>query len=596
MTFLRWSLLGCGLLLSQGGYGAEEETKEPGLAYEVKVEVADEPLQAYLLEVSSAHVLEERKPASISVLRHRAEADLPQLREALRARGYYDGRIELRIEEETAPLKLVFAVEPGPLYRFGDGRIDNLDAGNPYSPPSPQDLGLVRGEAAEASRVLAAEAKLLAGARESAHALARLDERQVTVDHANRSMEVILRLHPGPVAKLGEVSFRGAPGVDTAFLHTLVPWKADTPYRPSLVEDLRQAMADTNLFATIRVEPGTELDAKGRLPFQVELVERSHRTFKASLGYNITKGPSVSAGWWHRNYFGAGERLSIEGTLSGIGYSLDSKYRKPSFYRPDQALVMDGRLAYEDTDAYTSLTAGAGIGLERQLAKNMTLTLGPAFRLSQVDDVNTEGSENFGLLSFPVKFDWDFSDNRLDASRGGKLFLQGAPYVNILDTSLYFGKTLGKYSHYYELLDRRRLVLAGRVALGSIFGAERDAVPADERFYAGGGGSIRGYGYQMAGPLNQDGKPIGGASLLELSAETRVGFTQNLGGVLFVDAGGAFDDPLPGSGGDFFVGVGAGMRYSTPIGPVRFDVGVPTKKRDGYDDSFQIYLSIGQAF
>lgn len=579
------------MFLSGSGYPVDNE---PGLTYEVKVESADDSLRKYLLEVSDAHAREDHKPASIGVLKHRAKSDLPKLYDALRARGYYDGQIRLRIEEKTSA-SVIFAVESGPLYRLGQCRVDNLDTNSHYQSPSLQELGLILGEPAEASRVLTAENRLLTDVQVAGHALAKLSERDVLVNHDTRTMEVALRIEPGPTALLGDVNFIGAPGVKTHFLQTLIPWKFNTPYQPKLLDDLRQTLVETDLFTTIRVQPGDRLNSRGQIPIHTELTERFHRTFKTSLGHNVTKGPAISLGWWHRNTFSAGERLSFEGTFSGIGYSFDAKYRQPSFYRPDQALVIDGRTAQEDTDAYTTVTSSVSVGLERQLRKNMTFTLGPALRFSKVEDLDTKNTDNVGLLSFPIKFDWDFSDNHLNATQGGHFFLLGVPYVEIFNTDLYFGKLLGKYSHYLELLDQHRLILAGRVALGATPGVNRDALPADERFHAGGGGSIRGYGYQMAGPLNIDGKPIGGASLLELSAEARIGITQDLSGVLFVDSGGAFEQMFPNSG-DFLVGVGVGIRYTTPIGPLRFDIGVPTKKREQFDDAFQLYLSIGQAF
>ncbi|CAK0759064.1 translocation and assembly module TamA [Gammaproteobacteria bacterium] len=582
------------LLLSGVSHSADEESGEPQLRYQVKIEGVDNALKDYLQEISNAYARQNRTPANASVLRHRAEADLPTLHDALRARGHYDGQVDLKITEDGKFSTVIFAIEPGPLYRFGQCRVENLAAESAYRLPPARDLGLVVGQPAEAAQVLAAEANLLAGAKESGYALAQTGERVVTVDHDTQTMEVLLRLRPGPRAFLGDVAFSGKFKVDDGFLRSLAPWRLDTPYHPKLIEDLRQALIDTDLFASIRVSLGDSLDTRGRIPVHVELAERFQRTFKANLGYNVTKGPAISLGWWHRNYFGAGERLSLAGTLSGIGYSLETKYRQPNFYYPDQALVIDGGMAAENTNAYNTLTASISAGLEHKLAKNMTLTIGSTFRLSEVEDV-AENANRFGLLSLPLKVDWDFSDNRLDAAHGGRLFFQGTPYAEILNTRLYFGKILGKYSHYLELLDHRRLVLAGRVSLGVILGAQRDSVPVDERFHAGGGGSIRGYGYQMASPLNAKGKPLGGVSLLELSTEARFEITQNFGGVLFIDGGGAFARDVPDSG-DFLVGVGVGVRYATPIGPIRLDLGVPTEKREKFDDSFQIYLSIGQAF
>jgi translocation and assembly module TamA len=144
-------------------------------------------------------------------------------------------------------------------------------------------------------------------------------------------------------------------------------------------------------------------------------------------------------------------------------------------------------------------------------------------------------------------------------------------------------------------VDEPRVVLAGRTAVGTIFGATRDQIPADERFYAGGGGSVRGFGFQLAGELDDDDDPLGGRSLLELSGEVRVRITDTIGAVAFVDAGSAFQSSVPDFDEELRVGVGPGLRYFSPIGPVRLDVGFPLNRRD-VDDAFQIYISLGQAF
>jgi translocation and assembly module TamA len=126
-------------------------------------------------------------------------------------------------------------------------------------------------------------------------------------------------------------------------------------------------------------------------------------------------------------------------------------------------------------------------------------------------------------------------------------------------------------------------------------GAERDEIPADIRFYAGGGGSIRGYAYQSVGPT-QNNEPIGGRSLITMSAELRIKITEKMGLVAFVDGGSAFESAFPDFEETLQWGGGLGFRYFTAIGPLRLDVGIPINRRAGIDDSFQIYVSIGQAF
>jgi translocation and assembly module TamA len=194
----------------------------------------------------------------------------------------------------------------------------------------------------------------------------------------------------------------------------------------------------------------------------------------------------------------------------------------------------------------------------------------------------------------PGKLDWDFSDDLLNPTRGGRLSLLAAPYVDTLGPDRRFAKARLTHTRYLGLHDD--VILALRGSVGGIGGADLDDIPADERFYAGGGGSVRGIPYQLAGPLDEDDDPTGGRSLLEVGAELRYRATESIGLVLFLDGGTVADSAVPDFSEELRWGAGPGLRYFTPIGPLRVDVGFPLNARQGVDDLFQLYLSIGQAF
>jgi translocation and assembly module TamA len=235
----------------------------------------------------------------------------------------------------------------------------------------------------------------------------------------------------------------------------------------------------------------------------------------------------------------------------------------------------------------------SGVTLERKVGKTIKWSAGPAFRWSRVEQF--EEKDEFALIGLQSILDWDRSDNLLDPTRGGRLRVQLTPYWDTLGTSLTFTRGSVSYSHYLTLLEKPHIIFAARAGLGSLVGAERDAVPADLRFYAGGGSSIRGYPYQTVGPLVDD-DPIGGRSLFEVNTELRVRVTRDIGIVGFIDGGSAFEDIAPDFSEDILWGAGLGFRYYTPIGPLRLDVAVPLQRRHGIDDWFQVYVSIGQAF
>ena len=357
----------------------------------------------------------------------------------------------------------------------------------------------------------------------------------------------------------------------------------------------RSALFDSGLFSSVMVNLGTTPDAAGRLPVTVELNERKHRSIGIGGSFRTDEGLGGNLSWEHRNLFGRGERLTIELDGSFLGAHLSASFRKPDFWRRDQSLLADAELAYENTDAFESRSVGVSSGLERTLAPKMTISAALAFRAALIQE-SGQDEQSFGLLSLPVVFQWDRSDDLLNPTRGGRLAVDNEPFVDVFNKDLAFNKSRLTYSHYLKVLDSPGVVLAARGSIGTMFGASREDIPADERFYAGGGGSVRGFGFQLAGELDEDHNPIGGRSLLELSGEVRLRLTESFGVVAFVDAGSAFGSTLPDpSETPLRVGAGPGLRYFSPIGPVRLDIGFPVNPRNS-DDSFQLYVSLGQAF
>lgn len=607
-------LAGCGLWRGEADETAlEAETPAgPVLRYTVSFEgPLDDELRRALVAQSQAASLADRPPASELLLERRAADDVGRLEAGLRSLGYYDGRVRYVLERpgdtgstpgpglgglaaDDRPVRLVFTVEPGPRYRFGALAVEAEGAAADYRPPTPAELGLVGGEPATAQKVIDADAELLRRARKAGHPLARAGQRRAVVDHGSRTMDVTLRIAPGPVATLGEITFEGAEGIDPRFLRRRLRIRPGSPYDPDALEEAREDLIDSNLFSTVRPVEATALDGEGRLPVAFEVTQRKHRSIGAGVGYRTDEGPNTNLFWESRNWLGGGERLRFELELSPIRQAALASFRNPEFLARGQNLLVDGSTKHEDTDAFTTTSVGAGIGLERYFTRKLIGTLGLAYRYADIEE--PDEATTVGLASIPATLDWDFTDNRLDATRGGLLLVQVAPFVDTLEPTHRFLKARATHSRYVTLLAERRLVLAVRGSLGSIVGVARNEVPADERFYAGGGGSIRGIGFQLAGPLDDDDKPLGGKSILELNGELRLRVTETIGAVAFLDAGTVYEESYPDFSEALRFGAGIGLRYLTPVGPLRLDVGVPLSRRADVDDPFQIYISIGQAF
>ena len=596
-----------------GSDDADLPPPEPPVPYAVAFTGEMPSELASLLSQVVESAAEGAAPATSRLaIRQRAQSDQPRLEQALRAQGYFDGRLSFRIvDPDEAPppdaiesitriatqpeAVLVFDVEPGPRYRFGTTAV--LLGANPdgFEAPSAKALGLVQGEPALTQAVLDAEQKLLGDARKAGFALARLGDREAVVDHATREMDVTLRLDPGGRAAFGLVSFTGGEGIDTGFLRARVPVTEGLRYDPDLVTEGQNNLFDTNLFSTIIPRPAELLTETGELNLAYDLTQRPARTIGAELNYESEVGPGARLFWEHRNIFGAGERLRAEIAGSEQEQSLTTSLRKPDFLRPQQNLLTDATLRRERLEAYDSDSAGVGISVERELSRQLRVSLGSALRYARIEDLK-EPEQTYALLSFPGKVDWDFANDRFSPTSGGTVLVTAAPYVDLLGTDRRFLKGRLTTTRYIGLSSAPQLVLALRGSVGALGGVGRDEVPADERFYAGGGGSIRGIGFELAGPLDEDDKPLGGRSVIEGSVELRTRFANDFGFALFLDGGTVDTSVFPSFEERVLFGAGPSFRYFTPVGPIRFDVGFPLNPRKGVDSAYQLYFSIGQSF
>lgn len=556
--------------------------------------VEDETLLDLLEGSSRAVELQDRPPATPILLERRGERDVEQLRTVLRSEGYYEATVTVEVDTASDPAQLVFQIDPGPPYRIESVEVTPTEGAEAAQLPDAAALGLTPGRRARAPEIEAAGDRLLLHLQQTGFPHPVIAERRVVVDRRTRAVRVSFRVDPGREARFGPTTITGLERVEESYIRQLIPWRQGERFDIDRFTELRNTLLSSNLFATVRIEGAKTVEADGTLPVTLELSERKRRTITAGVGYETDVGFSVETGWEHRNLFGRGESLQLNAIASPITLSAEAGFRKPAFLRLDQALLAELRVAHDEPDAFTSDNAETQVLIERWLRPDMVAAAGLGLRYARIEE-NGTNTDEFGLVFLPVRFRWDTSNDLLDPSRGGRLSANLAPFQDVLGSGVRFLRSEAAYTHYLQVFDDPRLVLAGRGAVGSIVGADRDDVPADERFYVGGGGSLRGYSFQKAGELDEDGDPVGGRSFLELSGEVRVQTTETVGFVVFVDAGRAYSSTLLDFDEKLLFGAGAGFRYFTPIGPLRFDVAVPVNPRDS-DDGFQLYVSLGQAF
>ncbi|HZT51086.1 MAG TPA: BamA/TamA family outer membrane protein, partial [Stellaceae bacterium] len=358
------------------------------------------------------------------------------------------------------------------------------------------------------------------------------------------------------------------------------------------VEATRQELVRSGLFSSVRIDHADAPDASGAVAMTIAVIEGPPRSVGAGAGYNTNIGVGGQTYWEHRNLFGEGEDLRISAGAAQKQLGLAATFRRPDVIARKIDLLADAELLKETTDAYRSRRWRGYVGLED--LRQPPYTVGGGISLERAHLTETSRDENYLLLGVPLYLRRDTTDDLLDPTVGTRTTLAATPYHGLLNRNLNFLSSRVEARGYQRIGGSDRYVLAGYAALGSIVGEGLQGIPADKRLYAGGAGSVRGYGYQRAGPLDSSDVPIGGRSSLEFGGEFRYRLTQTIGLVPFVDAGNVYPTNLPNRA-SLFYGAGLGLRYYTVIGPIRLDLAFPIGKRPS-DSAVQVYISIGQAF
>jgi translocation and assembly module TamA len=592
---------------------ADEETIDP-VPYEVTLVVlSDDPELTERLDAASILIAREDMPPSGTVgLVARARDDLEGLLATLYEEGRYGGTIDVDIagrpledisvtetlarQGAVAPVRIT--VDPGPMFVFGSVVIEGHDAPQEAAAVA-ASAGLVPGAPARSGTVVAAEGALELAWHARGHPFVDVVDRDLVADHARQVLDVRLRIVPGPIARLGRVVVVGAETVDPAFIarHAIIP--QGSQYHPRILERARTRIGELPALASVVVRTGEALEPDGSVPVIIEVSERKPRTIGAGVTFASTEGVGVEAFWAHRNLFGQSETLRFEGEVERLALGsfddFDARFavafNKPGFLDPLLTLDLRTGLLWEDPKPYKRRAWFTEGLLSYEMSEHLTLRGGYVAEMSDIDDAF--GSDTFTLIGTPLIADYDSRDSELDPTRGMLVRLVAEPLVD-LDGRPPFLRADSEIRAYYRL-GSPRYVAAVRGRAGTIVGSNLRDIPAHRRFYAGGGGSVRGYDYLNIGPRLANGKLTGGLSRLEGSAEMRIRVTEDWSVVPFVDAGYVAETTTFGGFDAFQIGVGAGVRYHTAVGPLRLDVAVPLDPHRS-DPEFAVYLGIGQAF
>jgi translocation and assembly module TamA len=612
ISLLHRLIFACILLcaaLAQSAHGADPQP------YNVMIEPSVSPEVDRLLNSTSLLVtLRENAPVPPFGLIARATGDVPRLSAVLNSFGYYRPAIVITIEgrmlgDETLPslldqvpqgtaVNIQVAIEEGALYR-----LRRISFEGTIPPAAERAFGLSPGEPAIGANVAAARDRLLTALQEDGYALATVSEPTAFADDAAAVIDIQLRVETGPQVEIGAVTFQGLERVNESFARPAFPISEGERYSPSRIEAARRELLETGVFSTATVRAADQASPDGRIALAIEVQERPLRAVNLGGSYSTDLGISLSASWTHRNLFGNAEQLILSAAGTGlwgnatddVGYQLSARFIKPAFLRQDQTGELSINAVKQDLRAYKQRAETIGVSLRREFSPRWTGSVGLT---ATHDDVSQKDvSHIYQLLALPITANYDstgLTNPLLDATSGMRASLIVTPTQAFGARSLTFAILQASASAYFDLSGNGRTVLALRGIAGSALGASNFDLPPDQRLYAGGSGTVRGFRYQSIGPLFADGDPIGGTAVDAATVELRQRLFGNFGVVAFVDAGQASDEGVPFTG-TLRIGAGTGVRYYTPIGVVRADVAMPLNRPPG-GDTFGIYIGLGQAF
>lgn len=534
--------------------------------------------------------------------RRRAREAAEYATAVLRSEGYYAAEVTPDIGEGDAPAALV-TVAPGPRFVLATPQIEWIGAAPdaPAATAATQALALKPGHAGRAADVVGAEGRAVAAVRQRGYADVTAQPREVAVDHADRTVAPVYRISAGQLVRLDGIDLTTDGRTRQGWVRGLAPWRRGETYRPDDVAKLERRLLDTGVYdsVTVALAPADKTTSDGLRPVVVSLAERKRRTLDLGASYSTTEGLGLDASWTHYNVLGRADTLALIGRLSNIDSKGELDLTLPHWRRPDQTLKAGGGIYRNQTDAYDETGVGVRADVTRHYARTSFVTVGASLDFSRTDELRlgtlTPLGRDLVTIGTLANLTLDRSDDPLNPKRGWRLGGRAEPTYITGASSLGFLKLEVQASAYLPVTRAARTVLAGRLHVGSIVNGTVAAIPAPRRLYAGGGGSVRGFGYQAVGPRLSDGTtPQGGLSLVEASAEVRQDLTEHWGVVGFVDAGAVGSDLGPGFQ-DMSIGAGLGVRYNLGFAPIRADIGVPVTHRRGAAP-FQLYVSIGQSF
>ena len=584
-----------GLLLTQ-----EAQAR---MRYSVSVEgLGDTGTEGTFRRLSALH-RGQGKDATPAQIASRTNSDKALMSRLMSSEGYFDGLVDSDVNLEAegkASVRLI--ATPGERYSWRQITLDLIPADKPELA---EGFGLQVGDPIRAIEVEEAEGALLKKLLESGYPFAEIGARDVVLDKGAPTGTYFLTGDIGPEGVFGTISMIGFRPFSEEHANVIARFKPGDAFNTALVDDFRRALIATQQFGgvTVATLDTGERDAEGRAITETQVIGNRgpQRQLIGQLGYSTGEGFRAEGLWRHRSLLQPEGMFTARAVVGTQEQRAAAQLLFGNWRQRDRTLDLGFDVAHLDRPAYEATQAQIGVNLKRTSTpiwqKRWTWSLGFELIASREQEElvklpNTLIQRDFLIAALPMSIGYDRSDDLLDPTTGYRLALAVSPELSRQGGAFStYARIQADGSIYRPFGDN--FVLAARARVGSILGTETDNVAPTRRFFAGGGGSVRGYDYQSIGPINSAGDPAGGRGLTEASVEGRYRFG-TFGVVAFIDAGTVNDGPAP-TLNNVRYGAGVGVRYFTSFGPLRADI-ARGLNRGPHDPPVAIYISIGQAF
>ncbi|MEA3187420.1 MAG: outer membrane protein insertion porin family [Chthoniobacter sp.] len=526
-----------------------------------------------------------------------------RIRGLYRSEGFLDSVVEDPVVTLTPDKKradVLVKVTEGTRYYFGKlemtGDIVFFSGGNPDFPNAEllKELEPFTKKPYTPQQVVNMQRAVVYFYKKRGYYNAKVEVESDPATSKNGAVPVKFLVDSGNIYRFDGVSQEGLDRLSAKFLPRRFAKLNNRFYDPQLLDERFREMMRTGLFKQLRIEPRPQPDNTIELHMKVEEAKAKELGFSA--GYGTFEGPILGFSAGDRDLFGTGRPLTSSVQVSQRFLRGEILYQDPWFFESDYALRVRLYGLSASFDGYSKLETGLRAELARKLTKKLEASVFVLGRDLKITDDGIDplelGATSYVVNSLGASLTLDTRDSPINPGRGFVANATSDFASSALGSGVEFVRGTARFS-YYLPIKKTLFAFGARGGIIEPLSGDRLGIPIDERFFNGGSRSVRSFAERELGPEDRHGYPIGGDVFTVLNAEYEFPIWGDLLGAVFIDAGSVGQEP--GALGDMRYGVGGGLRYRSPVGPLRIDYGINPSPR-GTEKSGALHISFGTAF